>query len=143
MVSHDGWLYQAATAPTRLYPTGPTLQTLLQHSPRASSSPSPPAPPRFLSTGCCSSPGCSCRRIHGLSLLQPSSTAAQGLLRGCTWRCALCSAHGLQGDMGHSWVLLTEPPLQPLLTKPCHISPLKISLKSHPHCYLEKLPGKL
>jgi len=33
------------TAPTQLHPTGPTLQALLQHSPKGTSSPSPPALP--------------------------------------------------------------------------------------------------
>lgn len=55
----------------------------------------------------------------------------------------LCAVStGCRGTWGAAGYCSQSHPCS-LLTKLCHINPLKISLKSRPHPYLEKLPGKL
>jgi len=67
----------------QLRTVGPTLQTLLRQCPQEQQLPSACSP-----RAAAAARGCSCGSIHRLCLLQASSTAALGLLRGCTGRSA-------------------------------------------------------
>ena len=51
--------------------------------------------------------GCFCRVSMGCASFRPHPLLPHGLLHGCTWRSALCGAHGLQGDS----LFLHGPPL--------------------------------
>lgn len=92
----------------------------------------------LLSTGCSSGPGCSCRGIHGLFLLQPSCTAAQWAP---PWlHEELCSVQCLWAAGGHGALLGTAhratpaaPANKTLPHKPIkdipQITPLSLSRK--------------
>lgn len=65
-----------STTPTLLSTTVPTLRALFQHESPWAATPPPLPHCELLSTSCSSGLGCFCGDIHGLYLLQDTSTAA-------------------------------------------------------------------